>query len=623
MTRRRRGILVLMTLGAVVAALVLAPTTHAAGTLTATFSKDSDWDTGYQGKYTILNGTTATVSTWTVAFTLPAGQTLGTFWDADLTTAAGNRVTAVSRSYNATLAPNASATFGFVVSYSGNGSPPTACTVNGQACGGGTATTAPPTTAPATTAPPTTAPPTTAPPTTRPPTTTAPPSSAPTTTIGAPPTTSPPPAAGFNRVGYFVQWGIYGRAYFPRNLVTTQAANRLTHINYAFENIDPVNLTCLNGVTKATTANPQDPNQGHGAGDAEADYQRTYSAGNSVDGSTDTFNQPLAGNFNQFRQLKAQSPNLKVLVSLGGWTYSKYFSDVALTAASRQKFVSSCIDMYLRGNLPLMAGRGGPGAAAGIFDGFDIDWEWPGADGHPGNHVRAADKQNFTLLLQEFHNQLNAFGAQTGKRYLLSAFLPADPAKIAAGFDLTQIFSSLDFGNMQGYDFHGSGSDNSWEPNRTGHQANLNIDVDDPSTVNFSVNDSINLYLNAGVSPRKLTMGLPFYGRGWQGVTDGGKHGEWQAAGGAAPGQFPEEASIRGYTNLVASVPGMTVFHDTQAVATFGYTGAGGQWWTFDDAWSLGQKTAYVRARNLLGVMIWEMSGDDGTLLSAVDLGLL
>jgi chitinase len=166
-----------------------------------------------------------------------------------------------------------------VVGYSGNGSPPTACTVNGQACGGGTATTTPPTT-----------------------TTTTTPSSAPTTTIGSPPTASPPPPASFNRVGYFVQWGIYGRAYFPRNLVTTQAANRLTHVNYAFENIDPVNLTCLNGVTRATTANPQDPNQGDGAGDAEADYQRSYSAGNSVDGSTDTFDQPLAGNFNQFQR---------------------------------------------------------------------------------------------------------------------------------------------------------------------------------------------------------------------------------------------------------------------------------------------------------------------------------
>jgi chitinase len=92
---------------------------------------------------------------------------------------------------------------------------------------------------------------------------------------------------------------------------------------------------------------------------------------------------------------------------------------------------------------------------------------------------------------------------------------------------------------MQGYDFHGSGSDNSWEPNRTGHQANLNTDVDDPSTVHFSVNDAINLYLSAGVSARKLTMGLPFYGRGWQGVVDGGKHGEWPPRA-PRPGSSPK-----------------------------------------------------------------------------------
>ncbi|GLX06087.1 cellulose binding domain-containing protein [Microbispora sp. NBRC 16548] len=72
--------------------------------------------------------------------------------------------------------------------------------------------------------------------------------------------------SGYARVGYFVQWGIYGRQYFVRNLETTGAAARLTHLNYAFANIDPVNLTCLNGVTKGTTSNPQDPSQGDGAG---------------------------------------------------------------------------------------------------------------------------------------------------------------------------------------------------------------------------------------------------------------------------------------------------------------------------------------------------------------------
>jgi chitinase len=132
------------------------------------------------------------------------------------------------------------------------------------------------------------------------------------------------------------------------------------------------------------------------------------------------------------------------------------------------------------------------------------------------------------------------------------------------------------------------------------------------------VDGAVQQYLAAGVNPRKLTIGVPFYGRGWQTVTDGGTHGLWQAANGAAPGQFQEEAGTRGYNNLITSVPGLTVYHDTQAVATYAYTGAGGQWWTFDDPWSLAQKAAYVKAKGLLGTMIWEMSGDTptGTLIS-------
>ena len=102
-------------------------------------------------------------------------------------------------------------------------------------------------------------------------------------------------------------------------------------------------------------------------------------------------------------------------------------------------------------------------------------------------------------------------------------------------------------------------------------------------------------------------------------------------AGSTAPGRpptarrrdsSPEEAGTRGYSNLVASVPGCTVFHDTVTIATFCFTGNGGQWWTFDDAWSIGQKTAWVKGKGLLGMMIWEMSGDTGTLMTALDTGL-
>ncbi|RZU48669.1 chitinase (glycosyl hydrolase family 18) [Krasilnikovia cinnamomea] len=436
----------------------------------------------------------------------------------------------------------------------------------------------------------------------------------------------------YAKVGYFVQWGIYGRQFFVRNLDTSGAAAKLTHLNYAFTNLDPVNLTCMNGVTRGTTGNPQDPDQGTGAGDADADYARPMSAAQSVDGVADTGWEPLRGNFNQLRKLKAKHPRLKVLMSIGGWTYSKFFSDAAATPAAREKFVRSCVDMYLRGNLPAYNGAGGAGSAAGIFDGIDLDWEWPGAEGHPGNHWGAQDKANNTALLAEFRRQLDALGATTGRRYLLTAFTPADPAKIAAGWDIgaSGVFRYLDFANVQGYDFHGAGSDNSWEPNRTGHQGNLYRDAQDPYPFEFSVERAIQTYLDAGVNPRQLTVGVAFYGRGWQGVTagtapgGGSAYGEWQSATGAAPGQFPEEAGTRGYANLLAAVPGCVVHHDAQSVSTYCYTGPGGQWWTYDDAWSLARKTAWTRERGLLGAMIWEMSGDtaSGELMTALDGGL-
>ena len=423
------------------------------------------------------------------------------------------------------------------------------------------------------------------------------------------------------KVGYFAQWGIYGRQYFVKNLDTSGSAAQLDVLNYAFENIDPTNGTCQAGVVKGVSGNPQDPDEGTGAGDADADYGRAFSAAQSVDGVADDGWGKLRGNFNQLKKLKAKYPQLKVVVSLGGWTYSKFFSDVAATQASREKFVKSCIDTWIKGDLPLYNGAGGPGSGAGVFDGIDLDWEWPGAEGHPGNHVSTADKANNTALIAEFRKQLDALG---GEHKLLTAFTPADPAKITAGWDLTKVFDSLDYANVQGYDFHGAGSDNSWEPTRTGDSSNLYTDQQDPYTTHFSIQNAVQLYLDAGVNPRKINVGFPFYGRGWKEVADGSVHGEWQSANGAAPGQFAEEAGTRGYSNLLASVPNMTIYHDTQSVSTYGYTGAGGQWWSFDDPWSIGQKTAWIKSKGLLGGFIWEMSGDtaNGSLMSALTTGL-
>jgi hypothetical protein len=221
MARTRLRIFVVCAVGAVVAALALAPTSHAAGALTASFSKDSDWGNGYQGKFTITNGTSATVDDWTVAFTLASGQTLGTFWDATLSVGAGNRVTAVARTYNAVLAPGGVTTFGYIVGYTGSGAAPTGCTVNGAACDGGTATTAPPTTAP----------PTTAPPTTQPPTTTAPP------TTTTPPTTTPPPTGGLPRHLLTGYWRDFVNGATPLGLSGVSSNHDVVAV--AFADADP------------------------------------------------------------------------------------------------------------------------------------------------------------------------------------------------------------------------------------------------------------------------------------------------------------------------------------------------------------------------------------------------
>ncbi|MFD8637690.1 glycoside hydrolase family 18 protein, partial [Streptomyces sp. NPDC059656] len=136
----------------------------------------------------------------------------------------------------------------------------------------------------------------------------------------------------YKKVGYFTQWGVYGRDFQVQDLEANGSAGKLTHVNYAFGNVSPEG--------KCFTGNVP------GEADAWADYVRPLDAANSVDGVADTWDQPLAGNFNQLRELKAKHPGLKVLISLGGWSWSTHFSDAALTAASRRAFVESCIDLY-------------------------------------------------------------------------------------------------------------------------------------------------------------------------------------------------------------------------------------------------------------------------------------
>ncbi|MDM4718258.1 glycoside hydrolase family 18 protein [Micromonospora sp. WMMA1363] len=420
----------------------------------------------------------------------------------------------------------------------------------------------------------------------------------------APPTAASADAgrrAGYHRVGYFTQWGIYGRAFPVKKLDTSGAASRLTHVNYAFGNVSEDGRCQVDG--------------GPGEGDAWADYQRPVPAEESVDGVGDTWGEPLNGNFGQLAKLKARHPDLKVMISLGGWTWSTYFSNAARTDASRRAFVASCIDLYLKGNLPVLdGGSGGPGAAAGVFDGVDLDWEWPNWPGEPGNVVRPEDRENFTKLLAEFRRQLDAYGRQNRRYYSLTAFLPANPAAMDAGYEGRKIFRYLDFATVQGYDFHGA-----WET-VTNQQSALRVPAGAPDGPDFSVQVAIDSWIARGAPRGRLVLGIPYYGQGWTGVTGGG-NGLFQPAAGPAPATFgPGYEDYRRLKPLTDS--GFTVHRDLRAGHAWLFDGT--TLWTYDDPAVVLRKTRYIRRTGLAGAMMWSLDGDDdnATLTRTISLGL-
>ncbi|MFE6488605.1 glycoside hydrolase family 18 protein [Streptomyces sp. NPDC057757] len=403
--------------------------------------------------------------------------------------------------------------------------------------------------------------------------------------------------AAYKNVGYFTQWGVYGRDFQVADLEASGAASSLTHINYAFGNVSS-DGKCFTGNIP-------------GEADAWADYARPLDAENSVDGVADTDTQALAGNFNQLRELKAKHPGLKVMISLGGWSWSTHFSDAARTAASRKAFVSSCLDLYIKGNLPVDGARGGQGAAAGLFDGVDLDWEWPGSAGDTDTVYRPEDKRNFTALVHEFRRQLDSYAAtqRKGRHYELTAFVPTAPEKIDAGFDVPRIIRDLDFVNLQGYDFHVSGEAT------TNQQSALYARND------FSVDQTVDAWLERGAPARKLVVGMPFYGQGWTGVTGGGD-GLNQPATAPAPATW--QAGYEDYKALkkLADSGSYTLHRDRRNGHAWLFDGT--TFWTYDDPQVLSTKTDYIRRHRLGGAMIWSLDGDtpDGELIRAIDKGL-
>ena len=375
-------------------------------------------------------------------------------------------------------------------------------------------------------------------------------------------------------IGYFTSWGIGSRGYRVANL----PGDMLTHINYAFGVISPQEIKCV-------------------LGDPVADVQKFYGANESLDRKPD-LKDALHGAFGQFLKLKIVYPKLKVMISIGGWNGSARFSDVALSEATRRQFVDSCINLYFR-------------KYPGVFDGVDIDWEYPVSGG--AQVGRPEDKHNFTLLLAEFRRQLDIQGQMDGKHYLLSIAAPAGPA-VYANLELDQIHKILNWINLMTYDFHGA-----WDAT-TNFNSPLYKSSTDPSPDlvvrnHFNVDAVVQAYLAAGIPPQKLVIGVPFYGRGWQGVQDI-NHGLYQAATGAAPGRF--EPGVYDYWDIKKNY--LTTYQrywQDEAKVPWIYNADKGIMITYEDPQSVALKADYVNMNHLSGMMFWELSNDGGDLLSA------
>jgi chitinase len=357
-------------------------------------------------------------------------------------------------------------------------------------------------------------------------------------------------------VGYYPQWGVYSQ-YFVKNLVASGAAAELDQIDYSQGKIS--DNRCVIG----------DPN---------ADLNFTHAADTSLDGKADNPAAPLRGNFHQLQELRRRYPRLKILISIEG--NPEYFSSAA-RPENRVAFVSSCVDMFLRGHYA-------PGVEGGqLFDGFDLDWEYP----------TTADKENFVALLTEFRRQLNAFHPGTK----LSIALGAGSGRYE-GIDLKAAADAVDEVNVMNYDYNGPWSHN------TGINAPLYAIPGDPLAAN-NVDATIQAYEQTGIPSGKMLMGVPFYAYGWSGVADQ-NHGLFQHGSPITGDHF--------YSYIRSIEPQFQLYRDPKSQLPWLY--ANGTFWTFDDPVSIRTKIAYAREHRMAGMMAWELSNDsaDAELLKTM-----
>jgi len=418
--------------------------------------------------------------------------------------------------------------------------------------------------------------------------------------------------------GWYEEWGTYYANANVADLQNNGVASVLTHLIYAF----------AKPIANGSNVNCE-------LADTYADYQKVVP---QVPGATPAA-APLQGNFGALVQLKQLHPNLKVLISIGGWnppTYNTLFDQAASTEAQRQAFVGSCINMFIQGNIA-------SGVSTGtLFDGFDIDWEFPNAN----------DTANFTALMTEFRNELTTLSGTTGKTYLVLADLAAGPSTPGAapdsgndgGYDTINIAglnAVLDYMNVDGYNYAGDWS------NATNDASPL---YDESASPLYGKGDTIEAtvqyYLAHGASPAKYTMGFPLYGAGWAGGLTSANGGMYQNATGVTDptgATTPNGTSPVPNANGVGNCPtgdnqsspttgcdvlltdglatygtivnllnnGYTTSYDSTRCVARMFDQTTSSAFSYDNAESVQCKVNYIKQNGLGGGYVWAVKDDD------------
>jgi chitinase len=281
---------------------------------------------------------------------------------------------------------------------------------------------------------------------------------------------------------------------------------------------------------------------------------------------------------------KKKNRQMKVLLSIGGWTYSSNFAQPASTPQGRARFANSAVDLMM--NLG--------------FDGLDVDWEYP------QNDTQANDLVN---LLAETRKALDAYACEhtPDAHYLLTVASPAGPTNYNK-MRLAEMDKHLDFWNLMAYDYAGS-----WD-STAGHQANWAPDAGNSTCTPFSTAHALRDYIAAGVPAHKIVVGVPLYGRSFTNTS-----GPGTAYSGLGEGSW--ERGVYDYKALPAN--GSDVYSDMKVGASWSYDNNTRTMVSYDTPEMVRLKAHQIQQMGLGGAMYWESSGDrkgEGSLISTVSL---